>query len=469
MQLPNLLKTSAILQKLHWIADPIGYMEKAAQQYPDIFTTVLLSSQDPWVFVNHPQAIQEILTNDASGSGRSAGRKKFAALGIKNQILQPLIGDYSVVMLDGDRHKRRRQMVMPSFHGDRMRSYGEIIGNITEKVLLQLPTNQPFTARTAMQDISLQVILEAVFGLYEGERCQKLKHLMALMSDVFRSPLTSSFLFFPFLQKDLGAWSPWGKFLRDREQIDQLLYAEIAERREKPNPNSIDILSLLMSARDEEGEPMSDRELRDELMTLLFAGHETTATAMAWALYWIHHQPEVREKLLQELDTLGENPDPMSIFRLPYLTAVCNETLRIYPVAMLTFARVVQEPVELLGHLLEPETTVVGCMYLVHQREDLYPEPKQFKPERFLERQFSPYEFIPFGGGSRRCIGEALAQFEMKLVIAKILSTYQLALVDNQPEQPKRRGVTLAPANGVKMVITGQRARQESQLSMAST
>ncbi|OUL19622.1 cytochrome P450 [Nostoc sp. RF31YmG] len=460
MQLPNLLKTPSILQRLQWVADPIGYMEKAAQQYPDIFTTVLLSSQDPWVFVNHPQAIQEILIND---------RKKFAALSTKNKILQPLIGDYSVIMLDGDRHKRRRQMVMPSFHGDRMRSYGQIISKITEKVLSQLPTNQPFSARTVMQDISLQVILEAVFGLYQGERCQQLKHLMALMSDLFRSPLTSSFLFFPFLQQDLGAWSPWGKFVRDREQMDKLLYAEIAERREKPNPNGIDILSLLMSARDEEGEPMTDKELRDELMTLLFAGHETTATAMAWALYWTHRQPEVREKLLRELDTLGDNPDPMSIFRLPYLTAVCNETLRIYPVAMLTFARVVQEPVELLGYLLEPETTVVGCMYLVHQRKDLYPEPKQFKPERFLERQFSAYEFIPFGGGSRRCIGEALAQFEMKLVLAKILSGYDLALVDNQPEQPKRRGVTLAPANGVKMVITGRRARQESQLTMAST
>ncbi|MDZ7959279.1 MAG: cytochrome P450 [Aulosira sp. DedQUE10] len=460
MQLPNLVKTPHILQRIQWVADPVGYMEKAVQEYPDIFTTVLLSPQDPWVFVNHPQAIQEILIND---------RKKFVAPSRKNKILQPLVGDSSMIMLDGDRHKRRRQMVMPSFHGDRMRSYGEIISNITEKVLSQLPQNQPFSARTTMQEISLQVILEAVFGLYEGERCQKLKHLMALMSDVFRSPFSSSFLFFPFLQKDLGAWSPWGKFLRDRQKIDQLIYAEIAQRRSQPDPNRTDILSLLMSAKDEEGEPMTDQELRDELMTLLFAGHETTATAMAWALYWTHHQPEIRERLLQELDTLGENPDPMSIFRLPYLTAVCNETLRIYPVAMLTFARVAQEPVELLGHLLEPGTTVVGCMYLVHQREDLYPEPKQFRPERFLERQFSPYEFIPFGGGSRRCIGEALAQFEMKLVLAKILSGYQLALVDDQPEQPKRRGVTLAPANGVKMVITGQRARQESQLSLAST
>lgn len=348
-----------------------------------------------------------------------------------------------------------------------MQAYGQIICNLTEKAFSQIPQNVPFLARTAVQDISLQVMLQTVFGLSEGERYQKLKRLLLLLTDMFRSPLTSSFLFFPFLQKDLGSWSPWGRFVRQRQQIDELLYAEIAERREKPEPDRIDILSLLMSARDEEGKPMTDQELRDELMTLLVAGYETTATAIAWGLYWIHHSPQVREKLLQELDTLGESPDPMSIVRLPYLTAVCNETLRIYPVAMLTFPRVVQERVELLGHQLDPGTVVVGCIYLTHQREDLYPQPKQFKPERFLERQFSPYEFMPFGGGVRRCVGDALAQFEMKLALANILSRYQLALVDSQPEHPHRRGVTLAPAGGVKMVITGRRVRQESLEAMA--
>jgi len=460
MPLLNVVKTPSIIQRFQWIADPVGYMEKAVQEYPDIFSSLVAGSKYPFVFVNHPQAIQEILTND---------RKKFAALGEENKILEPLIGDYSVIMLEGNRHKRRRQILMPPFHGERLQTYGELICNLSEKVISQLPQNQPFSARSAMQDISLQVILQAVFGLYEGERYQQLKQLLSLMLDLFRSPLSSSFLFFDFLQKDLGAWSPWGKFVRQRQQIDQLLYAEIAMRRQHPDPNRVDILSLLMSAKDEEGNSMTDQELRDELMTLLFAGHETTATAMAWALYWIHNLPQVREKLLQELDSLGESPDPMSIARLPYLSAVCNETLRIYPVAMLTFARVAQERVELLGHQLEPGTRVYGCIYLVHQREDLYPEPKQFKPERFLERQFSPYEFIAFGAGARRCIGDALAQLEMKLVLATILSRYQLALADNQPEIPRRRGVTLAPAGGVKIVITGQRVRPESQLTMVST
>ena len=193
-------------------------------------------------------------------------------------------------------------------------------------------------------------------------------------------------------------------------------------------------------------------------MTLMLTGHETTATAMAWALYWIHQLPEVKRKLLAEIASLGTSPDPMAIAKLPYLNAVCQETLRIYPVVMLTFPRVVQEATEVLGYQLEPGQVTVGCIYLVHQREDIYPDGKQFKPERFLERQFSPYEFIPFGGGSRRCIGEALAQFEMKLAIATILTHYDLALADNKPEFPHRRGVTLAPARGVKMVFKGKKS-----------
>ncbi len=271
------------------------------------------------------------------------------------------------------------------------------------------------------------------------------------------------------MQQDFGVWSPWGKFLRYQQQIDKLLYAEIAERRAKPDPDRIDILSLLISARDEADASMTDQELRDQLITLILGGYETTTSAIAWAFYWIHHQPLVRQKLLQELDSLGNYPDPMSIYRLPYLTAICNETLRIYPILMFSLPRVVQEPVQLMGYRLEPGTVVLPNIYMTHQREDLYPEPKLFKPERFLERQFSPYEFLPFGGGVRRCIGDALAQFEMKLVLATIISKYQLSLADNRPERPQRRGFTLAPTNGVKMLIQGQRKGHDSPLAMATT
>jgi cytochrome P450 family 110 len=445
----NPVKSHPFLQKIKWVIDPVGYMENAVAENPDIFSTQIVGFGDGLIFVNNPQAIQEILTND---------RKKYIAPGNLNGILRPLLGDYSTIMIDGDRHRQRRQLVMPSFHGDRMKSYGELIVKLTKKVMDNLPINQSFLAREKMQEISMQVILESVFGLHEGERCQQLKSLMEEMSQLFRSPFSSSALFFGGLQKDLGAWSPWGKFVRDRAKIDKLLYAEIDQRRANPDPSRIDILELLMSAKDENGEGLNDQELRDELMTLLFAGHETTATAMSWGLYWLHHLRETRQKILQELSQLSNSADTMSIFRLPYLTAFCNETLRIYPVAMLTFPRVAQEDTEILGHPIKKGAIVTGCMYLVHQREDLYPKAKEFKPERFLERQFSPYEFIPFGGGARRCIGEALAVFEMKLVLTTILSNYQLELVDSQPEKPRRRGVTLAPAKGVKMLMKGKNA-----------
>ncbi|MBW4684085.1 MAG: cytochrome P450 [Komarekiella atlantica HA4396-MV6] len=442
MQLPNTLQTPSFFQKLHWVADPIGYMESAAQKYPDLFTAEIIGFGDTAVFVQHPKALQEILTND---------KKKFTALAQPNGFLEPIIGNSSVIMLEGERHKRRRQLLIPPFHGDRMKAYGNLICSLTEKIFSQLPQNQSFLARTVTQQISLEVILEAVFGLTEGERYQKLKHLLILITDLFQSSFTSASIYFSFLQKDLGAWSPWGNFVRLRQQIDQLLYAEIAERRLQNDSKRIDILSLLMSVKDEQGESMTDQQLRDEMMTLLLAGNETTASAMAWGLYWIHRLPEVREKMLQELNTLGDFPNPTSIVQLPYLTAVSNEILRISPVAMITFPRIVQEPTELLGHHLEPGTVMIGCIYLLHQREDLYPQHQQFQPERFLNRQFSPYEFMPFGGGVRRCVGDALAAFEMKLVLATIVSRYQLALVENRPEKLQRRGITLAPRYGVKM------------------
>lgn len=456
MKLPPQLDTPRFLQRLKWIGTPVNYMETAAQKQPDIFQAQVIGFGSNVVFVNHPEAIKTILTND---------RTKFFASGKENEILKPLVGDYSIFLLEGDIHKKRRKLLLPPFHGERMKTYSNLICNLTEKIFAQAPLNKTVTARTLTQDISLQVILEAVYGLQTGERSQQIKQSLTNVADVFQSPLTSAFLFFRSWQKDLGAWSPWGYFLRQQKQLDKLIYQEIAERREEDNQDRQDILSLLMSARDEQGQPMTDQELRDELMSLMFAGHETTATSIAWALYWVHSIPEVRQKLLAELDSLGESPEPMAIAKLPYLNAVCQETLRICPVAMLTFPRVVQEPTELLNYHLEPGMVLVGCIYLIHQREDIYPEPKQFKPERFLDKQYSPYEFIPFGGGARRCIGEALAQLELKLALATILLNYEIDLASNKPEKPKRRGVTLAPANGVQIVIKGKRTPQSKSNS----
>lgn len=449
-QIPIAFKRPAWMQQIKWVTDPIGYMESAVRQFPDIFQAQVVGFGESLIFINHPKTIQEILTRDSAIATRTTP-KIYSAPGRLNGILSPIIGNNSMIMLEGDRHRRRRQLVMPPFHGERMRAYGQLIQELTIAAFDGIPLHQSFKARRMTQDISLNVILKAVFGLSEGDRFEQFKHLMVNITSLFESPQSSSFLFYPILQKDLGARSPWGNFLRDRQQLDQLIYREIAERRSENQGDRIDILSLLLSARDEDGNPLEDQELRDELMTLLFAGHETTATALAWALYWTHHHPEIRAKLLQELAPLGDNPDPMEIFRLPYLTAVCNETLRIHPVAMLTFPRQVESPVEILGHDIQPGRLLVGCIYLVHHRSDLYPNSHEFKPERFIDRQFTPYEFMPFGGGARRCIGEALAMYELKLVLAKVLSRYEFALVDSRPEVPRRRGVTLAPANGVRL------------------
>ncbi len=451
MKLPDGPKTPPWLQLIQWIADPLGYMETSVQRYGDVFT-VRMGYLFQGVFISNPQLIQTIFTAEPKLFDSGRGNKKSGKI---------FVGENSLLLLDGDLHQRQRRLLMPPFHGERMRAYGDLICILTKQVSSKWITDQPFSVRASMQEISLRVILQAVFGLNEGPRYQELRQMIAAMMDMTASPLRASMLFLKFLQKDLGAWSPWGRFLRRQQRIDQLLYDEIQERRAQNDPDRTDILSLLISARDEQGEGMSDVELRDELITLLLAGHETTATALSWALYWIHYQPQVRDKLLQELDSLGINPDPTEIARLPYLSAVCQETLRIYPPLFLTWPRILKAPLQLGDYQFDTDTTLLPCIYLTHRREDLYPEPKQFRPERFLERQYSPGEFLPFGGGNRRCVGAALAMFEMKLVVATLLSNYQLVLADNRPVKPQRRGFFLAPAGGFKMLMKSRRMSQE--------
>ncbi|EDX71507.1 Cytochrome P450 superfamily [Coleofasciculus chthonoplastes PCC 7420] len=437
------------LRTIRWIFRPFDVLEEYTQRYGDTFF-IWKNASPPVVYFTHPQAIQQIFTADSTHLESASG----------NGILLPIVGENSLFLLDGGRHQRQRRLLMPPFHGDRMRTYSEIINTITEQVISQWQIGKPFYVRSATQEITLRVILSAVFGLHQGERYQKLRQLFSSMLDSISSPWTALFLFFPSLQWDLGAWSPWGCFIRQRRQIDQLLYTEIRERRETADQGGEDILSLLLSARDEAGQSMSDEELRDELLSLLFAGHETTASALAWALYWIDYLPDVREKLLSELATLPADADSSTIARLPYLTAVCQETLRIYPIVLNPFPRIVKSPIEIMGQTFAPGTTLLPSIYLTHQREDIYPEPKRFKPERFLERQYSQYEYLPFGGGTRRCIGSALALFEMKLVLAKIISRCELTLADQRPIKPTRRGLTVAPPSTMRMKVTQFRSQK---------
>jgi len=446
VQLIPTLKQSPLQQKIQWITKPHQYMASGAKQAPDMFLADI-GPEGSYVFVNHPEGMRQMITSD---------RAAFFAGSKDNQLLKPLVGESSLFLIEGDRHKKRRKLLLPPFHGSRMESYAQLICDLTHDIMGQLEPNQPFIARQTSQKISLQVILEAVYGLQDGDRSQELQRRITSLANIFESTLTSALLFFPLLQKDLGGWSPWGNLVRQQKAIDQAIYQELATRRTQDISQRQDILSLMMSAKDETGESLKDTELRDELMTLMLAGHETTATAIAWSLYWAHRQPEVKAKLRSEIASLGADPEPMAIARLPYLNAVCQETFRIYPVAMLTFPRVVQKPIELIGYKLEPGQVVMGCIYLLHQREDVYPQPDRFKPERFLEREYSSSEFFPFGGGKRRCIGEALAQLEMKLVLATIVANYDLELISDRPEPPARRGVTLAPKTGVKMIFKGK-------------
>ena len=441
------LKQSFIQQRLQWIATPHKYMDSAVKQAPDMFVAEI-ARKDGYVFVNHPEAMRQIVTSD---------RSKYFASSQDNQLLEPLVGENSLFLIEGDRHKQRRKLLLPPFHGERMQAYGQMICDLTHKILGKLEPDRLFIARSVSQKVSLQVILEAVYGLQDSDRSEELKQRITRLANIFESTLTSTLLFLPWLQQDWGAWSPWGNFIRQQKAIDETIYQEIATRRTEDNSQRQDILSLLMSAKDEAGFGMKDYELRDELMTLMLAGHETTATAIAWALYWVHRYPEIKAKLRAEIASLGTDPDPMELAKLPYLDAVCKETLRIYPVAMLTLPRTVLEPTELMGYKLEVGQVLMGCIYLLHQREDIYPEHHKFKPDRFLNREFNPYEFFPFGGGKRRCIGEALAKLEMKLVLATIISGYELELESNLPETPARRGVTLAPKTGVRMIFRGQR------------
>lgn len=441
--LPNGPQTSRYLRRIKFIARPLDYLEDYAKVYGDCFT-LWTSNDAPIIYFSHPQALQEIFTTDYSQLEVGQGNK---GLGF-------LLGDNSLLLLDGDRHHRQRQLLTPPFHGERMRAYGETICNITQQAIDEWQIGQPFPVRSPMQEITLRVILRVVFGLDEGPLYQQLRQKLSSLLDFMSSPLNSASFFFPFLQLNLGSWSPWGRILRLKQQVEELIYTLIRERQAESNSNRQDILSLMMSARDTEGQPMTDAELHDELMTLLVAGHETTASSLVWAFYWIDRIPEVRNKLIEELDSQGEALDPTAIARLPYLTAVCQETLRIYPIVINGFLRVVKSPLEIMGYKVEPGAIIIPSIYLTHHREDLYPQPKQFRPERFLERQFSQYEYLPFGGGNRRCIGMAFAQFEMKLVLATVLQKMQLRLVNNRPVRPVRRGLTVAAPGSMQMVAT---------------
>ena len=434
-------KTPTLLQNLQWVFKPVGYMETNFQHFGDLFRAEILPmNPEPAILVNHPEAIHYLLTCDRSD--------ELTAPGDANEIARPFVGDNSLLLLSGKQHLQRRKLLMPPFHGERMLAYGDLICTIARQVINQWQTGATFRARDAMQQITMRTISQVIVGLSECDRDRQLEQRLTEWIRLITTPATSILFFFPQLMMDLGPRSPGGRIRRTLLEIDRLLYAKIHEYRSQPNPDRLDVLSMLVTAKDERGQSLTDQEIRDEIFTLLMAGYETTANALTWAMYWVHRSPNIRQNLLKELAPWHRSTEFAAIARLPYLTAVCNETLRIYP-GPVTFPRRAEEPIQLMGQDVPVGWLLVGCVYLIHHREELYPNSHQFRPERFLERQFSPYEFLPFGGGSRRCIGAALARYEMSLVLKTILEQCELELVERTPVKPQRQGGLLAPSGGV--------------------
>lgn len=435
MQLTPIARPPLLLRLPTFIFRPTQVLDTQARQHGDFYA---VGTENLFVYISNPQALQKIFAADPAIFKTSQTSNFFTTL----------FGSSSTLLLDGIAHRQRRKLLMPAFHGDRVQTYSQIISQITRQVTAPWQAGTTVRLRPVMQAITLETIGRVAFGSLGGERSRQLQQLLGRMLDGVSSPLVSIVLFFPSLQQDWGSWSPWGRFLRLKQAIDRLLFEEIEARQAQPHPGD-DLISLLMAARDEAGNPLSPQEIRDELITLLVAGHETTASALCWALYWIHSQPEVERQLRQELTNVA----PEAAGTRPYLGAVCSETLRLYPIAPNGFLRQLKTDWDLLGYTLKAGTFLLPCIYQVHHREDLYPDPKRFRPERFLERQFAPYEFLPFGGGNRRCVGMALALQELKVVLATLLSQFQGRLVSSRPEKPVRRGLTLAPSPGMRLRI----------------
>jgi cytochrome P450 len=391
------------------------------------------------IYVSDPQLVKQIFAGDPS---------IFHAGEAGQTVIGPAVGPNSVLTLDDAPHLRQRKLLLPPFHGENVRRWGTTIREITERDMLTWPVGEPFELRARTQRITLEVILRAVFGVRGQERFDR---ALVLVDEFARR--ANWIVLFPFLRRDLGRHSPWSRFKAARAALDEFLYEEIALRRAQPDlTERDDVLSLLLQATDENGERMSDRELRDELVTVIGAGHETTATALAWAFERVLRTPRVLQRLRE---SLGEGDE--------YLDATIKETLRIRPV-ILDLARRMKQEIELGGYRVPAGSLLMPSIAAIHFREDLYPEPDEFRPERFLDANPESYTWLPFGGGVRRCVGAAFAPFEMRLIMRSILEHADLRPARMAPERPKVRNITIVPAHGCRVILSAPvRAAQESR------
>lgn len=412
---------------------PTSFLVDCERRHGEYFT-LRLSHDRTMVVTSDPEAVKTVFTGDPAQM----------LAGKNNDILQPLLGDRSVLLLDGAEHMRQRRLMLPPFHGERMKAYGETMRAVAERQVAAWPHGDSFAAAPSMQAITLEIILRTVFGLDDAERIERvgapLRRLLdatASQSRLLALQVTSS--------ENPRPRSPWGRFNQLVAAADRVVYEEIHARRAQADAGAHDdILSMLLEARDEDGRPLTDLELRDELMTLLLAGHETTATALSWTLERLVRHPAVVQKLRDE----RRGGDEAS----PYLEATIKEALRLRPVVT-AVGRHLTSPLEIGGHLLPAGVSINPSIYLLHRRPDLYPEPEAFRPERFLDNPPGTYQWIPFGGGVRRCLGASFALYEMKIVLQAVLDRVSLVPQRGADERVTRRAITFAPNRGARIVV----------------
>jgi len=423
------------LNLLRMMLDPHATYARLTRAYGDPFTVSTVIG--PMVVTSDPEGVRDFFTADPTGFEYCAP-----------EMEGPLLGESALVFAPGSRHMAERKLVSPAFHSEQVRGYARVIEGAAMREVASWSPGETFDIHRSAQAISLDVLLRALFGLEDRARVQAFRDAVLGLVDA----LTPLLVLFTSLRRPFGGFGPYARFLGASERLDTLIFEEIEARRRDLSPRG-DILTRLMSARSDGGEGISDKKLRDELRVLLFAGHETTAVGIAWAVYQIHRAPYVRERLVAEIDRLGPDAEPAALASLSYLDAVCQETLRVNTIVP-EIARKLTKPLKLKGFELPSGVAVLAAASLLHEREDLYPEPHRFRPERFLERKPTPYDFIPFGGGAHRCLGASLAMLEMKVVLATLLRRCDLTLASDKAIRGERRGLTMGPKGGVPVILT---------------
>jgi cytochrome P450 len=431
--LPPGPRAPSLIQTIAWWTRPISFLERNRARYGKRFTIRLLGER-VFTMLSDPAEAKQVFTAppDVLHPGEGA------------RVLGPVVGHNSVILLDGDAHLEQRKLMLPAFHGEKMQALSGLMRDVAEREADSWPRDERLALHPRLQHLTLEVILRAVFGLDPGPRLDGLRDRLTRILEMGATPIGMV----PFLQRSWAGHGPWDRFVRVREESDALLYELIDERR-REHAERNDVLSMLLEARHEDGSPMSDVELRDELMTLLVAGHETTASELAWGFERLSRSPGVLDRLMAEIDSDdGEE----------YLTATIQETLRRRPVLPNSAPRLVKQPIEIGGWEYPPGVCVVPNAYLIHHDPEIYPDPYAFRPERFLEEQPGTYTWIPFGGGRRRCLGASFALVEMKIVLRAILSRCQVRPGIDGPELSRRRAITLSPSRRANVVLSDRPA-----------